>query len=577
MIRVLTVLIFIVCNILAIEYKSIDIKGNKAFFAQTLLDVAGVESKSSFFGSKSELNISSENISEIRDNLVDFYNSKGYYKCEVVYETIGSKVIYYIDEFEPDKIQNIQINSETKLKKFITLEKNDIFDSDKFVEMKKMIRRHLDESGYPKAKIISSAEIHIDPYLANVELNITNFRRSKIANIVIPTVPRISQNSIRKKLTFAKGDYFDIRELEKSRENLYLTDLFATVKIDLAEANPADNDAEVTVIVTLEKAKEKSIKTSIGYSTDEGPRMKFAWIDKNMFGDFKRIETSLNIMRDSQSADATLSMPELFGHPFENRVAFEQNQYSYLGYSAKQLSNTFKFLQEGQNAKHFLGLKTEKGAVETSSESEFIKNQNYVTNAILYEYLRDKRDSKIDATSGYFIDMNVEFANNIFASSLNYVKAQVEGRTIYTFPRTSTLSDLTIALKGLAGSVDDLKQSYIPIFKRFFAGGSFSNRGYQYQRMGPKDAQGNYVGAKTIVDASAEARYKLTQKVSAVLFYDTTLLDYDSLSVFAKFKPSVGFGLRYDTGVGPIRFDIGTPLAEEKRSPVFHIGFGQMF
>ena len=577
MTRILIILFFTVYNIVAFEYNSIEIKGNKAFFTKTLLDVAGVDVRSGLIGFKKDLNISIDNVNEIRDSLVEFYNSKGYYKCEVVYETQGPKVVFYIEELSPIKISSIKINSDAKLKRFITLEKDDIFDSDKFVEMKNMIRRHLDESGYPKAKLNSQAEIYIDPYEANVELNVTNYRRSKIAHIELPNIPRISKDAIKKKLTFTEGNYYDIRELEKSRENLYLTDLFSAVKIELAEATNTEVGDDVTIVVTLEKAKEKSIKASIGYSTDEGPRMKFSWIDKNTFGDFKRVETSLNLMSDSQSADAILFMPELFGHPFENRVAFEQNRYSYLGYSDKQLSNTFKFVKDSENAKQYFGLKTERGAVQTASDSEFIRNQNYVTNALLYEYLRDKRDSKLDATRGYFVDMNVEFANNIFASTLNYVKTEIEGRTIYTFPYTSSLSDLTIALKGLAGSVDDLRQSYIPIFKRFFAGGSFSNRGYQYQRMGPTDGSGNFIGAKTIVDASAEARYKLTQKTAVVLFYDTTLLDYDSMSLRSKFKPSLGLGLRYDTGVGPIRFDVGVPLAEEKRSPAFHISFGQMF
>jgi len=575
MIRLLVILVFFYIELFAIQYKSIEFKGNDTFFSQTLLDVLGIKKKPVFSGFKKDENISVDDITDLKDRIVDFYNSKGFYKCEVAYEEQDNILIFVIKEDEPVRIVSFTTEVPSSLKSYLTMKVGDIFDADKYVEMKTLVRRNLDESGYPKAKIVSSAIISIDPYRADLDLNITNYKQTKIAKLILPNIPRISKDAIRNKLTFKEGDTFDIRELEKSRENLYMTDIFSTVKLDIE--NEDSEDENVTVAVNLDKAKEKSIKTSIGYSTDEGPRVKFSWIDKNMFDDFRRLETSLNIMQYTQSAEASVLVPTLYGLPFEDKVALQQDEFPYLGYQDKTLSNTFRFSFDILSTKHFLGLKTEQGFVKADMPSQYIKNQSYTTNAILYEYLLDKRDSKLDATNGFLIDMNIEFANNIFASSLNYVKSELEGREIYTFPRTSLLSNLTIALKGKIGDIEGMSGGYIPIFKRFFAGGSFSNRGYAFERMGPMDSNGNYIGAKSIIDTSTEARYRLTQKFSMVLFYDSTMLSYKSLDFASSFKPAVGMGGRYETGVGPIRFDIGVPLNEDKRSPVFHISFGQAF
>ncbi|HOI84354.1 MAG TPA: BamA/TamA family outer membrane protein, partial [Campylobacterales bacterium] len=123
----------------------------------------------------------------------------------------------------------------------------------------------------------------------------------------------------------------------------------------------------------------------------------------------------------------------------------------------------------------------------------------------------------------------------------------------------------------------DFRKNDIPVFKRYFAGGSFSNRGYGYRKLGKKDSYGNNVGGNSIIDYSIEARYKTTKSLWGFVFLYSTLLNKNSLAFNGEYKPSVGAGLRYDTIIGPVRFDVGVPLREDKRSPVFHVSFGQAF
>jgi len=573
--RIALVFIFFCTFVFAADIKHVTFKGNKTFFSQTLENILGVKSESGYKIWKKDENISSEEVSELADKLSEFYNSKGFYKAVVEYDINGDELLFKIDENKPVTIEKFQINSPFYIKQYVKLSPGDIFDTDDFVDMKSKIRRHLDENGYPKAKISSSAYIYLEPYKCDIELNITNTAKSKIIRIDTPQVQGISGKAILDKLDFAVGDFFDVRKIESSRENLQLTDLFTSVVIEIDEEHSIGND--IAVAIKLEKSKEKSFKVSIGYTTDEGPRLRFSWVNKNFNGDFKRLETSLKIMDKTQSADVILSVPNILGMPFEDKVSFEKTKWIYQGYEERQLSNVFRFSKDILATKHYFGLKSESGEVKAQTQSEYIRSQTYTTNAIVYEYVLDKRNSKVDATTGHLIDFGVEFANNIFASTLNYVKMEFEGRKIYTFAPTSVLENVTVAGKGYVGTIDDLNQNYIPIFKRFFAGGSYSNRGYAYRKLGPQSASGEYIGAKSIVEVSGEARYKFGLKSSAVVFYDSTLMNYSSMAFEGNYKPSVGLGFRYDTGVGPIRVDAGMPLAENKRLPVLHISFGQTF
>jgi outer membrane protein assembly factor BamA len=141
----------------------------------------------------------------------------------------------------------------------------------------------------------------------------------------------------------------------------------------------------------------------------------------------------------------------------------------------------------------------------------------------------EKRDSQIDAKKGHMVAFNVEFSDQLFGSTISYLKSNLEGRKIFSFDENSYFKNFIFALKGNIGTIDDYKKNDIPVFKRYFAGGSLSNRGYSYRRLGKKDDNGNYVGGNSIIDYSVEGRYKPAKSLWWVLFADSTLLNEKSV------------------------------------------------
>jgi outer membrane protein insertion porin family len=73
-------------------------------------------------------------------------------------------------------------------------------------------------------------------------------------------------------------------------------------------------------------------------------------------------------------------------------------------------------------------------------------------------------------------------------------------------------------------------------------------------------------------------RYPLFWRLSLVGFFDggnvweqPYYYELDNLGY------AVGTGLRVETPIGPVRFDIGVPVWNKKRSPQFFISVGQAF
>jgi len=128
----------------------------------------------------------------------------------------------------------------------------------------------------------------------------------------------------------------------------------------------------------------------------------------------------------------------------------------------------------------------------------------------------------------------------------------------------------------------------VPFFKRYFLGGSTSLRGWGRYEVSPLTERGQPIGGLSVVEGSTEVRLPVGQKMSAVGFVDAGSvgrlpwhIDRDGLRI------DVGPGLRYDTPIGPFRFDLGYQLnpiegllvkgQPEKRRWRAHISIGQAF
>jgi outer membrane protein assembly factor BamA len=123
-----------------------------------------------------------------------------------------------------------------------------------------------------------------------------------------------------------------------------------------------------------------------------------------------------------------------------------------------------------------------------------------------------------------------------------------------------------------------VKDTQLMFLRGYFAGGLGSNRGYALREIGPHGVvqQGSSTLAKcasgasstescdlplggfTLWEASIEVRYPIAGALSGAVFTDTADVSDKQMS-FRLNRPhlSVGFGVRYETPVGPIRLDAG--------------------
>jgi outer membrane protein assembly factor BamA len=229
----------------------------------------------------------------------------------------------------------------------------------------------------------------------------------------------------------------------------------------------------------------------------------------------------------------------------------------------------------------------------------------------------DSRNNFFSPTKGMAISLSGEFSaaliNGVgrWAGLAEYFKLNFNGTH---FTRLTSQSVLGIKIRAGRIFFGNSEQKYIPLEKQFFAGGANSVRAWQsrelrYTKQDLKElAKTNdldflqkYIGNQGILEGSFEYRYSIRApgwtpsniKPHIESLGITLFLDYGNafgwllpgednrieMKDLLEIAVAYGIGFRYDTMVGPIRFDVAWPWIgpPTEKPPVFHIGLGHAF
>jgi translocation and assembly module TamA len=142
---------------------------------------------------------------------------------------------------------------------------------------------------------------------------------------------------------------------------------------------------------------------------------------------------------------------------------------------------------------------------------------------------------------------------------------------------------VVMAARSRFASIQGARTFQVAPSRRLYAGGGGSVRGYGYQAVGPRNDFGEPTGGRSLVEFSLEARIDtglFDDALQIVPFIDMGTVSLDPLPDFGFVKYGAGVGVRYKTGFGPIRVDVGVPL---NRDPMFdspvavYVSLGQAF
>jgi outer membrane protein assembly factor BamA len=184
--------------------------------------------------------------------------------------------------------------------------------------------------------------------------------------------------------------------------------------------------------------------------------------------------------------------------------------------------------------------------------------QDGVLNAFGFDYQRSTADNPLNARRGYQVAFHVEEAGRLLPGTFNYHAVSADGRHYLPISERVVLANRLqlgniVAVDGIPGNV--------PFAKKYFLGGATSIRGWGRYEVSPLSGSGLPIGGNALIAFSSELRTSFSSSVGGVLFLDGGNVWPEAREIqLADLRYAAGVGFRYQTPVGPIRFDLGYQL-----------------
>jgi outer membrane protein insertion porin family len=174
----------------------------------------------------------------------------------------------------------------------------------------------------------------------------------------------------------------------------------------------------------------------------------------------------------------------------------------------------------------------------------------------------DTRDSVLLTRRGVHADFSAEFAGGPLLGQTNIYKFQADAQKFILLPY-----DLILMIGGATGDVDCFSNSTeVPLFDRFFIGGSRSVRGFRNRDIGPVDENNEPLGGDTMAYENTELTFPIIDRVRGAVFNDIGFLDARPFRYTAAVQEgdaAFGVGLRLNLPIGPLRLDYAVPYKDQ--------------
>lgn len=387
----------------------------------------------------------------------------------------------------------------------------------------------------------------------------------------------LRRNHMARLSRFKAGEPYDQRRIDDLREALVATGVFATVQIT-PERPPegAPEPVAVPIVVRTEQAKVRTLSASLGYATDEGPNGSIGWQHRNLLGGEERFTTEAKVGTIEQSALATLELIN-FGRrdqsllfPFtikrERPLAFDADSISFGVAVTRQAGPVVQRRWVGSLGTELNATRT----VDSTGERRFL----LLSTPLSLRY--DATDDLLNPTQGY--RLGAILALDIATEDSLFSYGRFEATGSYYLPIDDD-GRLVLAQRLRFGSIVGAGQQRIPATRRFYAGGGGSIRGFGFQRVGPRDAEDDPQGGRSLIELSGEIRWRITETLGIAPFLDAGNVYAGPNPELDRFRFGAGLGLRYYTSFAPVRLDIATPFRRrdgEERIAIY-VSVGQSF
>ncbi|MCL4224834.1 MAG: outer membrane protein assembly factor BamA [Myxococcales bacterium] len=476
------------------------------------------------------------------------------------------------------------------------------------------------DQGYAYANVLPMTQPDMDNHRISLIYEIESGKKAYFERINVRGNSKTRDKVIRREMKISEGELFSSTALEASKRRVNALGFFEKVDVSTKRGS-SDELVEVNVEVT--ERPTGTFQIGAGFSSVENFIAQAQVSQNNLFGRGQTLALQAQLS----------SLRQLFLLRFVEPYFLDSNwTFAFDLYNQSRVFNNFQRNAAGFNltwgyplsyeARAFVTYKLENvgisrgggsitsfGAVSQQDDFEDVANlyRGGITSSVRGSLQWDSRNNRLFPSAGWHHNAFAEYASKYTGSENIFVRWG--GFSRYYRELWGPFVLKLNAEVGITTSTDPLG---VPISERYLIGGIYDVRGFRPRTLGPLLSTGRDpdsalrqipLGGNMQLIWNSEVEFPLIKRlaISGVVFYDmgnaynleARYCNGRSAAVSIKFDPcfrfpdsvvsgirkSVGFGFRWFSPIGPLRFEWGIPLDRQPSEEplVFEFTIGNFF
>ena len=525
------------------------------------------------------------------------YFNEGYVQVKVdrpqVYVTPDKKAIYItirVDEGEQFKVGSVDFTgdllfSRAELFESTHIQEQDIFRYQVLQDDLKALQAKYGDLGYAYANPIPRTRIREADKEVDITFEIDKGHKVYIGKINMLGNAKTRDKVIRREIQLVEGELYNETRRRESLDNIkrlgYFEDVVFNTKAPKGRPDIMDID------VSVKERNTGTIQLGAGYSNYNGFIFNGQVNQINFLGKGQSLGVSIDLSKLQSLYKASFTEPYFMDTKWSVGGDVYRSQRILMEYTETKTGGDVRI---GHPLAPYLNGyiryrldKTKINLDPTNGDPDLFppETANGTTSSMTLTLEYDKRDDRFAPSKGIFASSAIEYAG--VGGDHHYTKGFGTFRYYH-----KVFWDIVWRNNLTYGFISPNEPGQAPPFNELFLlGGANSLRGFQWFTIGKKkfsktiyqrdkntmtdeeaanDAWRPYGGTQELF-YNLEFQFPLITEagIKGVVFYDIGDAD-DELSI-SRMRQDVGFGFRWFSPIGPLRFEWGFPLM---RQPQFH-------
>lgn len=463
-----------------------------------------------------------------------------------------------------------------ELRQLMTVEPGELFNRSKLQRDIAAMTEIYYDAGYAYANITPQINVDPDKRIVDLTLDVQQGEQIYIERIEITGNHKTRDKVIRREMRVYEGELFSGTGLRLSRQRVTALGFFESVDVTFKRGS-ADNTVIVTV--TVKEKPTGTFQVGLGFSSIESFLLTAQISQNNLFGWGQTASLSAQISSLRNLIQLSYLDPYFLDSPWIFSFDYFRQELDYFGFIRKSNGGNITWgyhltpdlmLHAGYAIEY---VSVSPGRTAGSDILLFGQFGHGLTSALRLTVNYDKRDNRLFPTSGHYESVSVEHSPSWLGATLVYTRYTANAR--YYKP---LVGGLVFKAQGTLGYIAG---NEIPISELYFIGGINTVRGYNLRSIAPSKRIGTenaadatlnsfFVGGNKQLIFNFEVEFPIFEKVGirGVVFYDAgnafaeneNFFQYRAGNLPLGMFHSVGFGFRWFSPIGPLRFEWGFPL-----------------